>query len=93
LLLRNFPKRELLENAVLSTTFDYLPHFLHLPVCQNLATPLRVEEWTKVGEDLVRRHGGKLYLRAKIGSKCVRLSLKRSALRVALIRRNAKLDG
>lgn len=47
--------------------------------------------WTKVGENLVRHHGGTIYLRAKVGGKVERVSLKTSDLKLAKIKRDTKL--
>jgi integrase len=48
--------------------------------------------WTKCGENLVRYQGGTIYLRAKVEGKPVRVSLQTDDLRIAKIKRDAKLE-
>jgi len=52
-----------------------------------------MSSWTKVGENLVRWHGGTIYLRAKVAGKMIRVSLKTESLRIAKIRRDERLEG
>jgi integrase len=47
--------------------------------------------WQPVGENLVRWNGGTIYLRAKVAGKVCRVSLKTSDLRIAKLKREAKL--
>jgi integrase len=47
--------------------------------------------WQPVGENLVRWNGGTIYLRAKVGGKVRRVSLKTSDLRIAKLKRETKL--
>lgn len=49
--------------------------------------------WTQVGENLVRHEGGKIYLRAKVNGKVIRVSLGVSDLRIAKIKRDDHLAG
>ena len=49
-------------------------------------------DWTQVGENLVRHRSGKIYLRAKIGGKIKRVSLKVSDLRIAKLKRDDHLE-
>lgn len=48
-------------------------------------------DFQKVGENLVRHTNGTIYLRAKIGGKCIRESLKLQDLRLAKIARDSRL--
>jgi hypothetical protein len=48
--------------------------------------------WTKCWENLVRYQGGTIYLRAKVEGKPVRVSLQTDDLRIAKIKRDAKLE-
>jgi hypothetical protein len=48
-------------------------------------------DWTKVGENLQRHVGGTIYLRAKVKGKVIRVSLGTKDLRIAKLKRDAKL--
>lgn len=50
-----------------------------------------MSEWQQIGENLVRHSGGSYYLRAKVGGKIIRESLRTSDLRIAKIKRNERL--
>ena len=50
-----------------------------------------MSEWQQIGENLVRHSGGSYYLRAKVGGKVIRESLRTSDLRIAKIKRNERL--
>ncbi len=52
-----------------------------------------MSDWTQVGENLVRHRGGKIYLRAKVKGKVIRVSLGTSDLRIAKIKRDDRLSG
>lgn len=52
-----------------------------------------MSDWTQVGENLVRHRGGKIYLRAKVKGKVIRVSLGTSDLRIAKIKRDDRLAG
>jgi integrase len=52
-----------------------------------------MSDWTQVGENLVRHKGGKIYLRAKVKGKVIRVSLETSDLRIAKIKRDDRLAG
>ena len=48
-------------------------------------------EFEKAGENLVRHENGVYYLRAKVAGKKIRVSLKTTSLKIAKIKRNARL--
>src|SRR5947209_5267071 len=48
-------------------------------------------DWAQVGENLVRHKAWGIYLRAKVVGKVIRESLKTDDLRIAKIKRNARL--
>lgn len=50
-----------------------------------------MSEWTNVGENLVRHVGGKIYLRAWVAGKSIRVSLKTTDLRIAKLKRDERL--
>lgn len=50
-----------------------------------------MSEWTQVGENLVKHSGGKIYLRAKVNGKVIRVSLATTDLRIAKIKRDERL--
>lgn len=50
-----------------------------------------MSEWQQIAENLVRHSGGSYYLRAKVGGKVIRESLRTSDLRIAKIKRNERL--
>ena len=52
-----------------------------------------MSDWTQVGEILVRHRGGKIYLRAKVNGKVIRISLGITDLRIAKIMRDDRLAG
>ena len=49
--------------------------------------------WQQVGENLVRHSAGKIYLRAKVVGKVIRVSLETEDLRIAKLKRDEKLAG
>ena len=51
-----------------------------------------MSDWKHVGENLVQHTGGTIYLRAKVGGKVIRQSLRTADLRIAKIKRDAELD-
>lgn len=51
-----------------------------------------VKKWSKVGENLVRYQGGKIYLRAKVAGKIKQVSLQTTDLRIAKLKRDALLS-
>lgn len=50
-----------------------------------------MSDYEKVAENLVRHSGGKIYLRAKVGGKSIRLALKTTDLRIAKLKRDTHL--
>jgi len=46
-------------------------------------------DWTQVAENLVRHRAGTIYLRAKVGGKVIRESLRVDDLRIAKLKRRA----
>lgn len=51
-----------------------------------------MSDWEQAGENLVKHKSGIYYLRAKIAGKVVRVTLKTSSLKIAKIKRNARLE-
>lgn len=51
-----------------------------------------MSDWTQVGENLVRHEGGTIYLRAKVSGKVIRVSLETEDLRIAKMKRDARLS-
>jgi integrase len=51
-----------------------------------------VGTFEKAGENLVRHENGTYYLRAKVAGKCIYASLKTDSLKIAKIKRNARLE-
>lgn len=49
-------------------------------------------DWSQVGENLVKHSAGTYYLRAKVGGKVIRESLKTKDLRIAKLKRDARLQ-
>lgn len=49
-------------------------------------------DFEKVGENLVRHENGVYYLRAKVAGKTIRVSLKTDVMKIAKIKRNARLS-
>ena len=50
-------------------------------------------DFVNAGENLVRHENGIYYLRAKVAGKTIRVSLKTDSLKIAKIKRNARLAG
>lgn len=51
-----------------------------------------MSDWQQVGENLVKHKAGGIYLRAKVGGKIKRISLKTKDLRIAKLKRDEALE-
>lgn len=60
-------------------------------VCQTDVMGMNAATWTKAGENLVRHSAGTYYLRAKVAGKPIRESLGVSDLKLAKIKRDARM--